>query len=129
MIGALIGRSLADENTELTLPSTDGKFFYTDLKSDDNYNNHVDIMVGSLNDTIKLQLTVDEVRAAVMTDKCSKSYCNVPHRFELTKSTTLKDFDKTSSESSEAVYNLKDSTRNLVQTRYKGDIHIDKFVF
>ena len=54
MIGALIGRSLADENTELTLPSTDGKFFYTDLKSDDNYNNHVDIMVGSLNDTIKL---------------------------------------------------------------------------
>ena len=129
MIGALIGRSLADENTELTLPSTDGKFFYTDLKSDDNYNNHVDIMVGSLNDTIKLQLTVDEVKAAVMTDKCSKTYCNVPHRFELTKSKTLKDYDRSSGETSEAVFNLKEETRSLVRTRYTGDVHIDKFVF
>ena len=53
IIGALFGRSLAAED-KLSLPSSDGKFFYTDLKSDENYNNHVDIMVGSLNDTIKL---------------------------------------------------------------------------
>jgi hypothetical protein len=57
MIGALIGRSLAED--ELTLPPADGKFFYTDLKNDLNsygplFNSHVDIMVGSLNDTIKL---------------------------------------------------------------------------
>lgn len=128
MIGALVGRSMAQENN-LTLPSADGKFFYADLKSDENYNNHVDLMVGSLNDTIKLQITVDEIRAGVITDKCSKTYCNVPHRFELTKSKTLKDFDRNSKETSEAVHLLKKDTRSIIRTRYTGDIHIDKFVF
>jgi len=64
-----------------------------------------------------------------MTDKCSLSYCDVPHRFELTKSKTLVDFDRTNKETSEAVYNLKVETRSLIKTRYTGDIHIDKFVF
>lgn len=64
-----------------------------------------------------------------MTDKCSKAYCNVPHRFELTKSKTLVDFDRTNKETSEAVYNLKVDTRSLIKTRYTGDIHIDKMVF
>lgn len=127
MIGALVGRSLAAEDVDVVMPSANGTFFYADLKSDDNYQSHMDVKVGSNNDTIKLQLTVDEVRAAVMTLHCSKTYCNVPHRYDLKASKSIIDFDKKSKETTEAVNLLKD--RSLIKTRYNGDVHTDRFTF
>lgn len=111
------------------MPSANGTFFYADLKSDDNYQNHIDLKVGSNNDTVKLQLTVDEVRAAVMTLHCSKTYCNVPHRYDLKASKSIIDYDKKSKETSEAVNFLDKTKRSLVKTRYAGDVHTDRFTF
>ena len=52
MVGALLGSSISAE--ELHLPPDDGKFFYADFKTDENYQSHIDLKVGSNNDTVKL---------------------------------------------------------------------------